>query len=155
MTRIETVSIVYQAPMILLGMKKKKFGTGRYNGFGGGVNDGEGLERCAIRETEEEAGITIINPERIGRILFQFEVNEQNHLVYFFRTTTFNGVLKESDEMKPEWFHKENIPYEQMWPDDKYWLPLLLEGKKFRGDFYFDSQLKIAKHELREVDKID
>ena len=151
MARIETVSIVYQPPKILLGMKKKKFGKGRYNGFGGGVNDGESLERCAIRETSEEAGIIMINPERMGRILFDFQDGEQDHLVYFFRALNFDGVPMESEEMKPEWFHIKDIPYEQMWPDDKHWLPILLEGRKFIGYFHFHKQRKIAGYELNEI----
>jgi len=155
MTKIETVSIIHQPPRILLGMKKVRFGAGRYNGFGGKVENGESLVESAIRETEEEAGIKIKNPEKVGEILFKFETNEQDHLVHFFRASEFNGMLIESDEMKPGWFHIRDIPYEQMWPDDKYWLPLLIAGKKFMGVFCFDSQFKIVKHELREVDKLD
>ena len=62
MTRIETVTIVHQHPRILLGMKKKKFGKGRYNGFDGKVETNETEKEAAIRETFEEAGIKIINP---------------------------------------------------------------------------------------------
>lgn len=40
MPRIETVSIIYQHPVVLLGMKKKRLGKGMYNGFGGGVEPG-------------------------------------------------------------------------------------------------------------------
>ncbi len=152
MTKIETVSIIYQHPKVLLGMKKVRFGKGKYNGFGGSMEDGETLERCAIRETKEEAGITIINPQRVGRILFHFESNEQDHLVHFFRASEFYGIPIESDEMKPEWFNINNIPYEQMWPDDKYWLPILLKRKIFQGEFEFDLEGKIAKYELNEVD---
>jgi hypothetical protein len=37
-----------------------------------------------------------------------------------------------------------------MWLDDKYWLPLALEGKKFEGEFYFNkSGDKLIRHYLR------
>jgi hypothetical protein len=42
-----------------------------------------------------------------------------------------------SEEMKPEWFSYTNIPFESMWPDDKYWIPIMLKGKSFIGRFDF------------------
>ena len=152
MTLIETVSIVYQHPRILLGMKKQRFGKGKYNGFGGEVEDGETLEQSVVRETLEEAGITIISPELMGKILFQFKSDEQDHLVYFFRTMQYQGIPQESDEMKPEWFDIDNIPYEEMWADDKYWLPLLLDDKKFEGNFQFNGDCQILDYKLNEVE---
>ncbi|MFA5020106.1 MAG: 8-oxo-dGTP diphosphatase [Candidatus Pacearchaeota archaeon] len=155
MTKIETVTIVYASPNVLLGMKKRRFGSGKYNGFGGKIKDGENLEECAFRETLEESGIRIQNPELIGRILFHFIDGEPDHLVYFFRAKTFGGELRESDEMISEWFHRDKIPYENMWPDDKYWLPLLLEGKKFIGEFLFDIERNIKSYTLKEVNSLD
>ena len=155
MTRLEAVSIIYQPPRILLGMKKIKFGKGKYNGFGGGVKDGESLEECAIRETLEESHITPINPERMGKIRFQFEGDEQDHLVHFFRAMEFLGQPLETREMKPVWINISNIPYSQMWADDKYWLPLLISGKKFKGNFLFDVSHQIVNYELYEVMKLD
>jgi len=155
MTRIETVLIIHQHPRILLGMKKKRFGLGKYNGFGGKVEEGETLEEAALREAFEEAGIRAINPQRVGEILFQFQTDEQDHLVHFFRAEDYSGELKESDEMKPEWFHVDNIPYDQMWSDDKYWLPLLLAEKKFRGNFIFNKNFQVHQYQLNEIDKFD
>ena len=137
MTRIETVAIVHQHPRILLGMKKQRFGRGKYNGFGGKVEEGETIEQAATREAFEEAGIQLIAPKKVGEILFQFQTGEQDHLVHFFKTNEYSGEPKESEEMTTEWFHVDNIPYEQMWADDKYWLPLFLANKKFKGNFIF------------------
>jgi len=154
-TRLEAVSIIYQPPRILLGRKKIKFGKGKYNGFGGGLKDGESLEECAIRETFEESNITIINPERMGEIKFQFESNEQDHLINFFRATEFFGKALETREMKPVWINVSNIPYNQMWADDKYWLPLIISRQKFKGNFLFDVFDKIVNYELNEVNTLD
>ena len=154
MGRIETVTIVHKTPKVLLGMKKNKFGKGKYNGFGGGLENGESLEECAIRETKEEAGITILDPVKMGRLLFCFDSDEQNHLVYFFRATKFDGELrKETNEMISEWFNEKDIPYNEMWEDDQYWLPLFLDGKKFYGDFWFNSDYKIRDYKLNETSK--
>lgn len=35
-----------------------------------------------------------------------------------------------------------------MWADDRYWLPLLLKGKQFKGHFLFDQNDHILSHEL-------
>ncbi len=151
MTKIETVSIIYQHPKILLGMKKVRFGKGLYNGFGGSVEKDEGLINCAIRETKEEAGIIMINPIEMGEILFHFQSTEPNHEVHFFKSNHYIGKPKKSNEMKPKWFNINKIPYKQMWIDDKYWLPLLLENKFFKGEFHLDLERKIKAYELNEV----
>ena len=151
MTSIETVVIIHQSSKVLLGMKKVRFGNGKYNGFGGKVKEGETLEEAAIREVMEEATITIQNPEKIGEILFHFQTEEQDHLVYFFKTSQFTGNPTESEEMKPEWFEETKIPYDRMWPSDKYWLPLLLNGKKFIGKVTFNKDHKIAEYKIDEI----
>ncbi|VVB82268.1 ADP-ribose pyrophosphatase [uncultured archaeon] len=149
--REEVIAIICQPYGILLGKKKKKFGKGKYNGFGGGVEKGETLEEAVIRETFEEAGIIIKNPEKMGKILFTFDSDEKDHLVHFFKATDYIGLIEESDEMIPEWFETKKIPYENMWDDDKYWLPLLLQGKKFEGNFHYNKDSKIVNYGLDEV----
>ena len=44
---------------VLLGLKKRGFGEGNWNGFGGKKEDGETLRKCAARELEEESGLTV------------------------------------------------------------------------------------------------
>ncbi|CAN0403706.1 unnamed protein product, partial [Ectocarpus sp. 8 AP-2014] len=48
----------HDANEILLGMKKRGFGEGKWNGFGGKVESGESVEEAAKRELMEEAGLT-------------------------------------------------------------------------------------------------
>jgi len=57
--------------------------------------------------------------------------------VHVFEVPKFEGKLLESEEMKPQWFKVSEIPFDKMWPDDKYWLPLFLKKKKFEGSFHF------------------
>ncbi|TSC68139.1 MAG: 7,8-dihydro-8-oxoguanine triphosphatase [Parcubacteria group bacterium Gr01-1014_72] len=54
---ITTLVIVHTHPKVLLGYKKRGFGMGRWNGFGGKARAGEIIEDAARRELKEEAGI--------------------------------------------------------------------------------------------------
>jgi len=65
---LTTLVIIHRHPKILLGMKKRGFGAGRWNGFGGKVSGGETIEEAAKREIAEEAGIKVENLDKIGII---------------------------------------------------------------------------------------
>jgi len=151
---ITTLCIIHQHPRILLGMKKRGFGMGRWNGFGGKVSAEETIEECAKRETFEEIGIEIKNPDKVGIMEFEFKGNPEIVEVHVFKSGDFSGELTESEEMKPQWFHIDEIPFKKMWPDDKYWMPLFLSGKKFRGKFLFGKSDVILEQELIEVGEI-
>lgn len=62
------------------------------------------------------------------------------------------GEPKESEEMMPKWFDFKEIPFENMWSDDKIWLPKVLEGKKIRAKFWFDENSEIAKYSIKELE---
>ena len=47
--KLLTLAFVRDATRILLGYKKRGFGAGRWNGFGGKVHQGEGIPQAAIR----------------------------------------------------------------------------------------------------------
>ena len=47
--KILTLLFVLEPGRVLLGMKKRGFGMGRWNGFGGKVQAGETIEEGAIR----------------------------------------------------------------------------------------------------------
>ena len=151
MKKVLTLCIIHQHPRILLGMKKRGFGAGRWNGFGGKVQEEETIEEAARREMQEEAGVIVEELEKVGMIEFEFQGNSEILEVHIFRAEQFTGEPAESEEMKPQWFHTEDIPFETMWPDDKHWLPLFLEDKKFRGQFLFGDQDRILEWKLSEV----
>ncbi len=135
---------------ILLGMKKRGFGQGRWNGFGGKVAPDESIHDAALRELHEEVGIIPHELAERGFILFEFEDNPQKLEVHLFSAHSFDGIPTESEEMRPQWFDCDKIPYAEMWQDDKYWLPLFLKGKNLEGYFLFDKDDKVLKKELRE-----
>ncbi|MDD5043273.1 MAG: 8-oxo-dGTP diphosphatase [Patescibacteria group bacterium] len=149
--KILTLSIIYKNNKILLGMKKRGFGEGRWNGFGGKVEDKEDIKEAARRELREEAGIFAKELEEVGIINFEFKNNPEILEVHFFKADNFEGEPLETEEMKPRWFRVKEIPFEEMWPDDKYWIPLFLDNKRFKGKFLFRDMDKIVDFSLKEV----
>jgi len=152
--RIDTLCVVYEHPRILLGLKKRGFGEGRWNGFGGKVQKGEEIEQAAKRELFEEAGIKVKNCVKAGIIEFEFKGNPEILEVHIFKGTGVLGDLTESEEMKPQWFHIDKLPFENMWPDDKYWYPLFLNNKLFHSKFIFEGQDKILDMDIKEVKEL-
>ncbi len=151
MKKILTLCIIHKHPRVLLAMKKRGFGAGRWNGLGGKVEPGETVEEAAKREILEEAGIQVADIESIGKINFEFTGDPVTLEVNIFKAVNFKGDPTETEEMKPQWFHVDEIPFDQMWPDDKYWFPLFLGGNKFRGKFVFEGQDKILEHKIELI----
>lgn len=143
-----TLCIVHQHPKVLLGMKKRGFGVGRWNGFGGKVLPGESIEDATRRELLEEAGIEVGDLEKYGIIDFEFKGNPEILEVHIFKATDFTGEPTEGEEMKPQWYFVDEIPFKEMWPDDIYWIPLFLKGKKFKGKFLFGEKDEILEKEI-------
>ena len=100
-------------------MKKRGFGAERYNGFGGKVETSDRSVRdAAAREALEECCI-IVNPEDledIGRLYFRFENSPIMSEVFVFLAENYQGDPQETEEMAPEWFHFNDVPFAQMWP---------------------------------------
>ncbi len=152
MKKILTLVIIHQKDRVLLGMKKRGFGVGNWNGFGGKVQEGESIEAAARRELLEEAGVTAQNLEKMGVMDFSWKGKEEDILqVHIFKATDFSGEPTESEEMKPQWFSVNEIPLEKMWSDDKYWIPLFLENKKFSGNFVFGEHNNIIEYKINET----
>ncbi|XP_069503722.1 oxidized purine nucleoside triphosphate hydrolase [Ambystoma mexicanum] len=153
-TKLFTLVLVVQPKQVLLGMKKRGFGAGRWNGFGGKVQKGETIEQAARRELFEESGLTVDELHKIGNIKFEFVGNSELMDVHVFRADSYCGEPTESDEMRPQWFELDNVPFMQMWPDDIYWFPIMLQKRKFLGYFKFQGHDTILDYTLEEVAEI-
>ena len=149
--KVLTLCIIQQGDRVLLGMKKRGFGKGRWNGFGGKVQEGETIAEAAKRELKEEAGIVTEDLQERGILEFTFQNNPELLEVRVFYVSHFTGEPVETEEMRPQWFSAGEIPFEHMWPDDKLWLPLFLEGKRFKGTFLFQGMDTLLSHELQEL----
>lgn len=136
---------IVEGPQVLLILKKRGLGGGKINAPGGKIEPGETPLAAAIRETQEEVGLTPHDPELRGEIYFQFTSGYSLHcLVYLAHGCT--GEAIETPEAVPIWTARDSIPYDKMWADDATWLPLLLAGETFTGYFVFDDEAMLHHH---------
>jgi mutator protein MutT len=153
--RNATLCFLLKGDMILLAMKKKGFGAGRWNGVGGKVEKGESIEAAMVRETQEEIGVTPKTFKKAAELEFYF-YNDDHKLspidqrVNVYIVDSWDGEPSESDEMAPKWYQRDSIPFESMWPDDSIWLPPVLSGKFVEALFLFGKDDKIMNHLVLE-----
>ena len=133
--------IVNEKNQVLLGRKKRGFGAGKYNGFGGKIQDNETFRQCAVREIREEVSL-LVKPEDLEPVAimnFQFPYDEDlNHLNYTYIVRHYEGLPLESEEMEPFWFDFDKIPYDEMWKGDADWIPKVLDGQLLHAMLIFD-----------------
>jgi mutator protein MutT len=140
---------------ILLAMKKRGFGVNRWNGVGGKVETGETIERACLRETEEEISVKIKNFYKVAELTFYFSENpDWNQTVYVYLAESWEGEPIESEEMFPQWYTVDKIPYDTMWPDDIFWLPKVIQGKKLKASFTLGMNDIILDQNIKVVNKL-
>jgi 8-oxo-dGTP diphosphatase len=137
-----TLVFVFRGDQVLLIDKKTGLGKGKVNAPGGKVDPGETPEAAAVRECREELHISVRNLEFCGEHCFQFVDGYSIH-VYVYRTRDFDGVPTETREAAPRWTPVEEIPFDEMWEDDRYWLPMVLSGERFLGRWIFDGDTMV------------
>ena len=137
---------------ILLAMKKRGFGVGKWNGAGGKVNPGESYEQAAIRECQEEVGVTPDVLRKVGELHF-FDLPDVEHYCHIYTTAEWEGEPRESEEMRPQWFDDTSIPFDDMWPDDRLWIPLMLDDKLFKGTVTVENDT-LQTHDIQEVNSL-
>jgi len=133
---------------VLLAMKKRGFGAGKWNGAGGKLKSGENPLDACQREVKEEIGIGLPEVEERGIIEFRFpERPEWDQDCHIFVATAISGEPSETEEMKPGWFSFDGLPYADMWDDDPHWLLGVLRGGRVNMRFYFDATSNLLRFE--------
>ena len=147
-----TIMFLRREGELLLAMKKRGFGKGKWNGAGGKVEPGETPLAAAVRETEEEVGVTPLNAKKACELDF-FLTHEPdfNNYAHVFVATEWDGEPHETEEMRPQWFPEATLPYAEMWGDDKEWLPHLLAGKRFRATYTLDEHDNIIHSKMQHL----
>ena len=92
-----------------------------------------------------------LNVEVRGDLCFHAEDMPRIH-GYVFTASDYEGTPTETEEAIPMWFSVTDIPYIEMWEDDKCWLPQVIAGQVVDAWFIFAGE-SVLDHKvtIREV----
>jgi len=160
-----TICFLNNGDKILLGRKAAKIGVGKFNGYGGGIEDGETPEECAVREIFEETGgveTTVQDLEKVAEVHFHNTKTDGERFTckcHVYLVHMWFGTPKATNEMYDlRWFHKSALPPEEdMMPADPDWMPVALSGKKIIAHAYLGpfQEEKLQETEITIVDSFD
>ncbi len=141
---------------ICLAMKKRGFGVNRWNGVGGKVDDqNETIEEAAKRETKEEILVDVQDLNKVAELSFFFSHNSAwDQMVHVYFVESWKGEPKESEEMRPDWFSVNELPFQSMWSDDIFWLPEVIKGNLIKAMFKFGEQDVVLDKKVEIVDQL-
>ena len=150
MTRIDTLCHIIDGNRILLKRAVRGISKGRWNAPGGKVEMDETPEESAVRETFEETGLGVKVLFYHGLLNFRtFGLDDIFISCHLFSTREFVGSPHDSEEGEVRWFNTDNLPWNEMWPDDRYWMQLMLDKKRFDADFWMDEDNRsITRHQI-------
>ena len=75
---------------------------------GGHVEPGESFTQAAIREMQEETGLTVLDPRLCGVKQFQTK-NDARYVVFFYKATQWTGSIQSSEEGEVFWVSRTDL----------------------------------------------
>lgn len=149
------VGFIVKEDQVLLGLRKKvSFGLGKnlICGIGGKVEEGEKWEEALKREFMEEVEIGVLSYTLVAEIKFIFPHKPKwCQDVKAYLIDSWEGKPKETDVIKPDWFSQGNLPENQMWTDNLFWVPRILKGEKIKAIFLYDESGKVMEHKIEDL----
>ncbi len=130
--RDATLLFVIKDDQVLLMEKKRGLGAGKVNAPGGRREPGESAQQAAVREVQEELLITPLGVRKAGEVLFQV-IGGPSLRIFVYTAHDYTGEPHETDEAVPLWCALSAVPFERMWPSDRFWYPLLLNREAFEA----------------------
>ena len=140
MIRHLSLMILKRDNKICLGIKKRGFGVGKLTEPGGKVEPGETPKAAAIRETAEEVGIEVKSARKAGTVIFRdlfYKGEPETDITHIFISEDFSGKITETDELEPDWYDINNLPFAKMWSDAEHWMPEILRGNTVDAFFRY------------------
>jgi 8-oxo-dGTP diphosphatase len=147
--RVGTLLFLERDGRVLLIRKRRGHGAGKINGPGGKPEPGESPRDCVLRETEEEVGIVPVGVH-LAAVLKFLDLEDEDWLGYVYIADDFRGEPRSTPEAVPLWYPVHALPIDEMWDDDRYWLPRLLARERLEGEFLFRRGRLLA-HRLRAL----
>ncbi|MED5373770.1 MAG: 8-oxo-dGTP diphosphatase [Myxococcota bacterium] len=141
-----TLLFIQQGERLLLIRKKTGLGKGLINAPGGKIDPGESAPQAAVREVIEELGVTPLEARWCGRLRFEF-TDGLRLQCQVFHSRFYTGTPTETREAIPLWCAVDALPFDEMWADDRVWLPELLAGVPFHLEAIFDAE-RMLDHRL-------
>ncbi|MCB0083271.1 MAG: 8-oxo-dGTP diphosphatase [Caldilineaceae bacterium] len=163
MLKLATLCYVRTASQTLMLHRIKKANdmhAGKWNGLGGKLLPGETPEACAIREVQEESGLTMHSPLLRGVLTFpgfpsgqralwptddprHQDPNLDDWYTFVFESYDFSGTLSDSNEGVLAWIDNDQLLALNLWEGDRIFLPWLDGEAFFSGRFvYVDGVLQ-------------
>ncbi|MEK7596957.1 MAG: NUDIX domain-containing protein [Patescibacteria group bacterium] len=139
---VATLVFPIKKDTVLLARKTRKIGVGLWNGWGGAVEEGETIRQTALREFRDESGLSAVSEDLkySGMVIFHNQKSDGRKFdveVHMFLLHKWSGELKVNPEMaEPTFWPIQNLPFSEMMPSDKDWLPSVLNGKCVRGEVW-------------------
>jgi 8-oxo-dGTP diphosphatase len=143
-TECAVLCFIRNGSRLLLIHKKTGLGKGKINAPGGRILPGELPVHAAVREVREEVGLTAGELTRVAELDFIF-ADGYSLRGFVFIARSFAGTPVSTPEADPFWCAEDEIPYDRMWEDDRYWLPRVLAGERILGRFIFDKDRMLSR----------
>jgi 8-oxo-dGTP pyrophosphatase MutT (NUDIX family) len=118
-------------------------------GIGGKIGDSENIKgeshaEGLIREFREEINVTPLQYTKLGRVRFIWpDKLKWSQDVRIYTIQKWEGEPTETEAIKPTWFSINDLPLNQMWEDNAYWVPPSLKGEKVDMVFLIGNDNKI------------
>lgn len=144
---------------VLLGHKLRGFGAGKIVGIGGKVEPGESLVQAAVRELAEEAGLLVdpADADLAAYLDFRFPHRpEWDMTSHVFVVRRWAGQVRPCEEIRPQWFAVDALPFGQMWDEGRVWLPHVLRGERVQAQVAYGADNDhLTTVSLRVVHEVD
>jgi 8-oxo-dGTP diphosphatase len=127
--------------------KINDYHSGKWNGLGGKLDQGETPEECVVREVKEESGLLISNPRMQGLITFPLFDGTDDWYVFLFTADNYNGELIDSNEGDLKWIPDNELTDLNLWEGDKIFLKWVFQEKFFSAKFIY-KEGKYISHEV-------
>lgn len=142
------VAFLLKEHEVLLGYRKQvsnKLGEHLISGIGGKLEAGETEVKALIRELQEEIQVTVTDFRKVGRVRFLFPYKPAwQQDVAIFLVDNWEGSPAETEVIKPSWHLQDQLPLQQMWADNRYWLPKVLSGEKIDAIYLYNHESEVV-----------